>query len=371
LQTGATDKAVAGFTGLIDGYPTVDSLSSAYYYRAIAKLRSKDLPGAQKDLSTLISKYPKSKEREPALEQRAIIQGQLNDNNGMSETYQLLLKDFPNTPAAADANYWIGWVAFENKSYKDVPGPLGRARDLDKEKYFERASLRILLSHYYVENWEAVAREIDLYQTAGGKGQVPEQVLRGVGMHFYEVGDRSENADERKKNFGEAAKYLGQMCKRDEAKPDDFLNLGRSRLFLDDFKNAVEPLDKYLHESKEPAPRCVALINLSRAHLGLRDFDAAQKCVNEALPLQPEGRLNAEVRTLSGDIQAGRGNPEEAAKIYEAITVIIDEEEVTPPALEKAVEAYKKAGREADAKRLFNTLQSRYPEYVQRKKKGA
>ena len=371
LQKGENDKAIAGFTALIEGFPTTDSIGSALFHRGIAKLRSKDMPGAVKDLNQLIAKHPQAKEREPALEQRAIIQGQQNDNTGMAETYKLLLKEFPNTAAAADANYWMGWVAFENKNYKDVPGPLGAARQADKEKYLERASLRILLAHYYVENWDAVGREIDLYLSAGGKGQVPEQVLRGVGMHYYELGDRAENPDERKKNFGEAAKYLDQMSKRDDARADDFLNLGRSRLYLDDFKNAADSLDKYLKIAKEPAPRCVGLLSLARAYTGMREFDSAQKAVNEALTLQAEGRLNAEGRVVSGDIQMGRGNPEEAAKVYEAVTLIIDDEDVTPRALEKAIDANQKAGKEVDAKRLLNTLQSRYPEYVQRKKKQA
>ncbi|MEO7318433.1 MAG: tetratricopeptide repeat protein, partial [Chthoniobacteraceae bacterium] len=125
LQMGANDKAIAGFTSLIEGYPTTDSIASSLFHRGIARLRSKDMPGAEKDLNQLIAKYPKAKEREPALEQRAIIQGQQNNNAGMAETFKLLLKDYPGTAAAADANYWIGLVAFENKNYKDVPGPLG------------------------------------------------------------------------------------------------------------------------------------------------------------------------------------------------------------------------------------------------------
>lgn len=368
LQKGANDKAIAGFTSLIEGFPTSDSIGSAYFHRGIARLRSKDAAGAEKDLNQLIAKYPQAKEREPALEQRAIIQGQQNNNAGMAATYKQLLKEFPNTAAAADANYWIGWVAFEGKNYKEVPGPLGAARDADKEKYLERASLRILLAHYYLEDWDAVGREIDLYLNAGGKGQVPEQVLRGVGMHYYEIGDRAEKPEARADDFKAAAKFLTLMSKRDDAKADDFLNLGRSELRLGNFKEAVPALSNYLKAAKEPAPRCVGLIALSQSQIGLGEFDAAQKSADEALTLQSEGRLNVEGRIVTGDIQMGRGNFEQAAKIYESVTVIIDDEDVTPRALEKAIEAYQKSGKDAEAKRLLNTLKSRYPEYMQRKK---
>jgi TolA-binding protein len=62
-----------------------------------------------------------------------------------------------------------------------------------------------------------------------------------------------------------------------------------------------------------------------------------------------------------------RNNFEEAAKIYRSVGVVLDDEEVTPRALEKAIAAYEKAGNEVEAKKTRNTLQSRYPEYYQRK----
>jgi outer membrane protein assembly factor BamD (BamD/ComL family) len=63
-----------------------------------------------------------------------------------------------------------------------------------------------------------------------------------------------------------------------------------------------------------------------------------------------------------------RNAPEKAAKIFESVSVVIDDESVTPVALELGVEAYRSAGEDADAKRLLNLLQSRYPEYAQRRK---
>ena len=159
------------------------------------------------------------------------------------------------------------------------------------------------------------------------------------------------------------------MAKRDDAKADDFLNLGRSRLQIDDFKNAGDALDKYLKITKEPAPRCIGLTALTLAQIGLRDFDAAQKSVNEALSLQGDGRLNALAKIADGDIQMGRGNFDAAGKRYQEISLVIDDEEITPRALEKAIDACTKAGQEPDAKKLLNTLKSRYPEYMQRKTK--
>src|SRR5258708_31900453 len=105
--------------------------------------------------------------------------------------------------------------------------------------------------------------------------------------------------------------------------------------------------------------------------MGTGNFETAQKTVDEALTLQPEGKLSGEARIAAGDIQAASGHWEAAAKLYASVAVILDDEDVTPRALDKAVDAYGKAGKESDAKKLLNTLKSRYPEFEQRKKSGA
>jgi TolA-binding protein len=82
------------------------------------------------------------------------------------------------------------------------------------------------------------------------------------------------------------------------------------------------------------------------------------------LQLQPEGRLNALGRMLSGDIAQSRGDNVNAAKLYMSISVVFDDDPViTPKALEKAHLSFKRLGNTAQAAKVLNTLQSRYPEY--------
>jgi TolA-binding protein len=68
-----------------------------------------------------------------------------------------------------------------------------------------------------------------------------------------------------------------------------------------------------------------------------------------------------------GDLLIAQEKSEEAAKAYEGVSLVIDDENITPRALEKAIEAYRKAGKDTEANKLLNTLQSRYPEYYQKK----
>ena len=104
------------------------------------------------------------------------------------------------------------------------------------------------------------------------------------------------------------------------------------------------------------------------AQLGLGKFDDAQKSADEACALQPEGRLNADGRMLAGEIQMARGNYESAAKLFQSVSVIMDDPNITPRALDLATEALKKAGKDAEAAKVLNQLETRYAEYLQNKK---
>src|SRR5262249_38119263 len=159
-------------------------MAAAVLQRAVCYLRLKNADAAIRDLRRLIERYPKAKEREVAVLQLARMLGQRGDSPGMADAFKIYLHDFPNAadPEKAEANFWIGSVAYENKAYKDAVEPLRIARRLNKEEYFERASLRLMLCFYYLEDTAGVAQEIDAYLAGGPKGKVPYEVLRWLGI---------------------------------------------------------------------------------------------------------------------------------------------------------------------------------------------
>jgi TolA-binding protein len=356
MQTHEFEHAIDAFTRFIDGYPTNKSISVAYVQRAVANQSLKNLPAAEKDYTEVIKHYPKSKERELALEQRALIRGQQNDNPGMVESFTQLLRDYPTSAAAAKAHFWIGRTAYEAKEYKNAADHLAKARDMDKEHYFERASLPLMLSHYFVEDAPGVAREVDAY-LKDGKGKVPVEVLRWLSEQLFDTS-----------SYVQAEKYLKLLAEREDVSPKDLLKLGQTEMKLDRHAEAVKALGSYLESVKEPISRALGLVELAKAQIGAGALDDAQKAVDEAITLQPEGKLNAEARIAAGDIALARNDYDLAAKLYSAVAPNLDDEEITPRALERAVEAYKKAGKDAEAKKALNLLNSRYPEYLQRKK---
>ncbi len=353
MQTKEFDRAIAAFSEFLDANPQHKFVPAALAQRAVAYQQAKNFKMALKDFNELIARYPKAKERELALQQKALILGQQQDNAGMAQAFKQLLDDYPHSPAAAQANYWIGWAAFEAKDYKAAIDPLEAARKLDKEQFFERASLRIILAHYYLENRDALAADVDSYLRGAPKGKVPAEVLRWLGAAFLND-----------KNYDDAEKYLAQLTARsDDATADDWLNLGRAQLGEKKYSDAVKSLRSYLDAAPQSIPHATGLLALGEAQLGLQQYDDAQKSADEACMLQPEGKLNAQGRMLSGDIASARGNFDEAAKIYRGVSVIIDDPEITPRAMERAIDALKKAGNESDSAKVLNELQTKYPEY--------
>ncbi len=187
-QTKELEMAVKILGELIEHYPTSKGLPAALLQRAVCHLRLQNNDAGIKDFKKLITDYPKVKEREAALLQLARMLGQRGDNAGMADAFKVYLRDYPQASETerAEANFWLGSVAFENKAYKDAIEPLRSARKLNKEEYFERASLRLMLCFYYLEDTKGLTGEIESYLAGDAKGQVPYEVLRWIGITLFE-----------------------------------------------------------------------------------------------------------------------------------------------------------------------------------------
>jgi TolA-binding protein len=351
VETKNLEAATKTFSSFINNYPTHRLLAFALLERGQSFQMLKNLAGALKDYETIIKEHPKAPQRELALQQKALIEGQEGNNGAMAASFKQLIKEFPETAARAEADYWIGWAAFEAKNYKEAVPALEEARKIDKAQFGEKAGIRILLSQYYLEDTTGTAREVDWYSKEG-KTKVPVEILRWLGNAFYNGG-----------SFESAEKYLKLLTPREEVQPDDFLLLGQSQSEIQRYEEAIGSYSTYLKSTKLPVPRANGLLLLAAAQRGLGRLDDAQKSVDEALQLQPEGEISGKARIEAGMILLAREKPEDAAKIFESVAVILDDPEITPRALELAVKAWRAAGKNDEADKTLNKLKSRYPEY--------
>ncbi len=347
--TGDHNGAIPAFTEFLSKYPDHKLAPTALAQRAISRQENKAFDQAIEDFDALAAKYPGTKEHELGLQQKALIYGQQQKYPEMSQAFEKLLAEFPKTAAAAQANFWLGWAAFEQKDYKGAIPKLETARTLDAAQYGERATLRIILSYYYLEDREAVAREASSYKG----GNLPAEITLWLASRLVDEG-----------NYARAEAMLLPLTSNPASlTPDAWINLAESQIRLGKFQEAGGPVEKFLQTARDPATRARGLIAGARISLGLKKFPDATGLVDEALLLQPEGRLNAEARLLQGDILLAQGNADAAARAYQTVAILLDDPSITPRALQKAAEAYQRANNRFEAEKALAELRQRYPDF--------
>jgi TolA-binding protein len=348
-QTGDYPGAIKTYTQYIEKNADSPTLPSAIVQRGLAYQQNKEYDAALKDFDRIIDTYPSATERELAFQQKALVLGQQRDYKGMTAVFGKLLEAYPKSSAAGQAHFWIGWAAFEDKDYKGAIEHLEIARKLDAQ-YAERASLRIVLCYYYLQDRPALRRTI-----AENKGlNIPVEITRWLGRKSFEEGD-----------FSATEQYLLPVVKDSRnVDPDVLIELAEAEIQLGKTREAAPLVAQYLEAAREPANRARGLQASAAVSLGKKDFDGAAKLCDESLLLQPEGRLNAEGRLLSGEISFARGDYDDAARAFMTVALLYDDSSVTPRALRRAADAYRKANNEHEAEKTIQELQQRFPDFV-------
>ena len=236
---------VEAFSYFVQAFPDDPQASSAFAQRALAYQEDKNYDTALSDWNMILTKYPGAREREEALQHKALILGQQQNPKGMSDTFRQLLKEFPKSPAAAQAQYYIGKASFEARDYKTALPPLNAARQLNKDQYYNPATVRIISSYFGLRDRAALTREIDGFLVANPSGNIPGEILEWLGMQYYN-----------EKNYAAAEKYLGVLGKIDNppnVKPDFWFYLGDAAAKLQNFDEAENAFGKYLQVATDPA----------------------------------------------------------------------------------------------------------------------
>jgi TolA-binding protein len=356
VQTKDVPGIVEAFGFFVQAFPDNPQAPFALAQRALVYQQDKNYDAALSDLNMILTKYPGAHEREAALQQKALILGQQENPKGMTDAFRQLLKEFPKSTVAPQAQYYIGKTAFEAKDYKAALAPLNAARQLNKEQYYNLATVRIISCYYYLKDRNAVTKEVDNLLVASPGTNAPAEILEWLGIQYYN-----------EKNYTASEKYLGALGKienRGNAKPDFWFYLGDAASRLKNFDEAENAFSNYLQTATDPAGKAKVLLALGAVKIAAHKADDAQKIAEEIMVLQPEGRVNAEARLLAGDVQVERGNFDGAGNAFMGVALLYDDPAITPRALQKAALAYQRAGKTDEADRASRQLREKYPNYV-------
>lgn len=347
-HSGRMKDAIFAYSQFLENYPENSLIPSAWLQRGIARQQNQETNAALRDYDTLIAHFPQSREREVALLQRALLLGAQDDKTRMVQTFQRLLSDYPKSAAAAQANFWLGWAAFENKDYTGAINYLNRARMLDHAKYQKRVAFRILLANYYLKNWKVASREAVNIKLE----EIPEEISRWLGIEAFQ-----------NNQFSDAERYLHPLLKNPDAlTPDGYLALAEAQLKLRKYSATLVTIESYLAIARDPISRAQGLFMKVQALKGEGKVEDALRLTHEVQLLQPEGSLNARARLMAGDLQMAKQDYSEAGRDYTAVALLYDDPKLTPQALKGAIRAYRQANNLHDEQKALEQLKKRFPQ---------
>jgi TolA-binding protein len=347
---------VEAFGYFVQAFPDSPQAPFAFAQRALAYQEDKNYDAELSDLNMILTKYPNAHEREAALQQKALILGEQQNPGGMAAAFRQLLKEFPKSPVAAQAHYYIGKAAFETKDYKGALPELDAARRLSKDQYYNLATVRTISCFFYLRDRKALTNEVDGFMASGSSATVPADIFEWLGIEYYN-----------EKNYAAAEKYLAALGKIDNpanVKQDFWFYLGDAAAKLQNFDESENAFGRYLQVSTDAAGKAKVLLAMGAVKISAHKPDEAQKIAEQIMSLQPEGRVNAEARLLAGDVQIERGRFEDAGKAFAGVALLYDDPAITPRALQKAAAAYQRAGKTEEANRLSRQLHEKYPNYA-------
>ncbi len=354
-ESGDPARAVEVLTEFLLLNPSDPKAASALAQRASSYKSLQDTNAALVDLAKITSEFPQSDAAEFAHQQSALIHGQSRRMAEMIHSFEALLKDFPDTKGAAEANYWIGYGKFELQDHKAALKPLDNARELDAGTYHERATLRIILAHYHLKDSKNLLKEVNFFLNTKPESEIHPQVLSWLGSELFKQED-----------YSDAERFLAMAstpAEPSKTAPEIWNYLGKARIQTGFHQGAVEALDHYLASQTKPSSRAKALLDKSLAQLGLKSYSEAAATATEALSLEKQGRVNALIRMQLGDIAMEEQKFEEGAREYIVISQIFLDPEITPLAMQKAAHALRKAGDNEKAGELEAELKAKFPNY--------
>lgn len=367
VESGRLKDGIKSLSRFINGHFESDLASSALAKRAMAHQDLGDHPNALADYKTIVDAKPESAELEFAMQQAALIEAHMRQIPEMIASFRALLERFPETVNAAEARYWIGVGLFDQEKYEEAIPELTMAREDNPGQFGDKASLRLVLAHFHLEDLDALAEEARAYieaapeaaeeegEKAAKRTTLPPQILEYLGQQLAEKGDHASaefflTARSTPDNPGQTSQSVWKL-------------LAECRIETEKHHEAIAALDHYLVQTSRPSERASAYLQRGKAQFALRDFAAARESARESLRSQKEGRTNAEARLLMGDLAAAEGKQEEAAREYLVVSQIFMDKAITPLALTKAIAAFRALGDEEQAAPLQAQLEKDFPGY--------
>ena len=365
-------EAIGSFSLFITTFASHELMAKALARRGLAYLVSKDMPKAMADFQTVVKNHPNSEAVELAYLQMGLIAAEQRDFKATIAAFEVLVKKFPSSPAAGQAWFGIGRANYSLQQWEQAIQALQKAADVDRKTYLDQASMMIIQAQYVQKNTEELAKAIDGYRRVNANANVPPNVLTWLGLKLYDL-----------RLFARATHFLSLATTPDAPENTDprvWSYLGMAFLETKDYESSVKATEHFLKVTPESAARARGLLTKGRGLLGQNKFDEAEAVVQEGLGFAKDGKPQALLLLLQGDILLALGDKltseNQAVAAVDKYTgaagkfmipaQFFDDDEITPEAIDKAARALEKSGKAEKAGEFRKLLKDKYPSYESR-----
>jgi len=359
-ESGDHNGAVRNFTDFINGFSDDGRVSHAIARRGKSYMSLGDRASALKDFDLLIQRFPKDKLAALAWQSSARIKKEDKDYKDMMRRYEAMLLNFPDLSKStvANAQYWIGWGSYQIKDYKKAIKALEVPLALDASTYGFKAGMLMVYCSYSMKDKARLQKAVDVVIDLNKGEKIQNPIYRWLGSQCYNAGEMSK-----------AERYLslGTTPMEPRQTPKSFWKmLGGTRVEAGKYKEALVAIKNFLDVAEEPFWKAEALLDQSKAHLGIESLTEAKKSAEAGLQLRPKGRVNAELRLVLGDIAYNGKDYAAAAGFYVVVVQFADDKELRPEALFKAYQALQKKGDQEQARHYLDILNKEFPKYLKK-----
>jgi tetratricopeptide (TPR) repeat protein len=351
--------AVRSLSDFIASFPDDKRAGSALLLRAGAYRDAGEPAKALADYDKLRGKETDEESRMLAFLESADICKQEGKLEDMITRYRAFIETFPKAADArkAKANYWLAWGLVKTDKVKDAVSHAEAARKLDAKTYGKNAGTLLALAHWALQNPEAVCSEVDRAIEEQNVVSLPDQLISWAAMQAFSAN-----------RFDQAARFYDLVADEENPRATPTLtwrNFGKSLLAAGKAEAALPAINNALEVEDNDAWKADGLLDKAKALLALNRLDEAFQVVEECQLLHPQGRVNAGIRTIKGDIYMKRNNATEAANEYVAVVQFLSDDDrmFKPQLLWKLEQALKNEGKTGESEKYRLEREKKYPDW--------
>jgi TolA-binding protein len=259
---------------------------------------------------------------EMTLLKRALASYQRRDFAKAATDLERLLQQFPTSPSAAEAAFWLGESRFYSRQYRQALQAYQRVPQ-SSPRYPDALYGRGWV-HYQGSDWLKAAAEFEPIVR-----NYPEAAIRPEAL--YRVGEVQFNL----KNFDKAIAAYQQLVReypKDKLMPSARFRIGWVRYKTANMAQAIRDLSDVVRDYPNHAITAEARYWLGMAYLSEKHIDAARTQFEAVLALHPSPELASQAVLRLGDAFYNQGKYELAIEAYKRLATYPGAEQHTPDA---------------------------------------